>query len=84
MTHAEIVSRLSRHIDSPASNPIYSITMHDVLTAIAYRMKEGALSLSQADLDLAREEVQAAINHALDYRPYIEEGLDVWEITRKL
>lgn len=82
MNHAEIVSRLSRL--SPASDVLYSITMQQVITAIAHRMGDSALSLTQADLELAREEVIAAINHGLDYRPFIDEGLDVWEITRKL
>jgi hypothetical protein len=84
VTHDEIVSRLSSLVDSPTSDVLYSITMQQVITAIAQRMGEDALSLTQPDLELARAEVQAAINHGLDYRPYIDEGLDVWEITRKL
>ena len=44
----------------------------------------GAFSLSTEDLQLAREEVKEAINHHLDIREYIDMGLDVWEITRKL
>jgi hypothetical protein len=84
MNHTEIVSRLSSLIDSPASDVLYSITMQQVLTAIVRRMGDDALSLSSADLQLAFDEVQAAINHNLDYRPYIDEGLDAWEITRHL
>jgi hypothetical protein len=58
--------------------------MQQVLTNIAHRMGESALSLTQADLELAREEVVTAIEHSLDYRPLIDEGLDVWQITRHL
>ena len=43
MNHTEIVSRLSRLIDSTPSEAIYSITMQDILTAIARRMGESAL-----------------------------------------
>jgi hypothetical protein len=84
VTHAEIVSHLSCLIDSPTSDILYSITMQQVITAITYRMGDDALSLTQADLELARQEVQVAIDHHLDIREYIEIGLDSWEIIRKL
>ena len=84
MQHTEIVSQLSRRIDSPASDVLFCITMQDVLTAIVRRMGHDALSLSAEDLELAREEVKAALEHHLDIRDYIDMGLDAWEITRKL
>lgn len=84
MTRTEIVSHLSLLIDNPTSDVLYSITMQQVINQIAYLMKEDALSLSTEDLELAREEVQAAIDHVLDYRPAIGAGLDAWQITRKL
>lgn len=84
MNHTEIVSQLSRLLDSPTSDVLYSITMHQVLQQIAHRMGDDALSLSAEDLQLAKEEVLAAIEHSLDHRPYVEEGLDSWEITRHL
>ena len=77
MTHTEIVSSLSRLIESPTSDVLYTVTMHQVIQQIAHRMGDNALSLSKTDLELAREEVQAAIDHSLDHRPYIEEGLIV-------
>jgi len=82
MQHDKIVSHLFSLIDP--SELIYSITMQDVLTAIARRMGEDALTLSAKDLQLAKKEVKEAINHNLDIREYIDMGLDVWEITRKL
>jgi len=84
LNHAEIVSRLSCLIDSPASEVLYSITMQDILTAIARRMDESALSLTAEELKLAREEAKAALEHHLDIREYIDIGLDSWEIIRKL
>lgn len=82
MRHQELVSHLSCITDR--SEVIYSVTMLDVLTAIVRSMGENALSLSADDLQLAREEVKEAILHNLDIREYIDMGLDVWEITRKL
>ena len=82
MNHTEICDRLSLITDP--SEVIYTVTMQDILTAIASRMGIEALTLSTEDLLLAREEVNEAINHHLDIREYIDMGLDVWEITRKL
>ena len=84
MQHTEIIKRLSRRIDSPPSDVLYCITMQDVLTAIVHRMEEEALSLSAEELQLAREEVRAALEHHLDPRDYIDMGLDAWEIAINL
>lgn len=83
MKHSEIINRLSQ-LTADSSEVIYAVTMQDILTAIAHRMGEKALSLTAEDLVLAREEVKEAINHHLDIREYIDIGLDVWEITRSL
>lgn len=82
MKNAEIVTHLVQIAD--ASEVIYTVTMQDILTAIAHRMGDKALTLSAEDLQLAGEEVKEAINHHLDIREYINMGLDVWEITRNL
>lgn len=84
MTHDEIVSHLSRLIDTPATEPLYTITLQDVLTAIAHRMGESALSLTADDLQLAREEVLSVLQHRMDHRPYLEEALDCWDLVRQL
>lgn len=76
------ISRLAQIADP--SEVIYAVTMQDVLTTIARRMGEGVLTLTAEDLELAREEVKEAISHNLDIREYIDMGLGVWEITRKL
>jgi hypothetical protein len=83
MSTEEIISRISCSIANP-SEAIYSISMQTVITEIVHRMGIQALSLTSEDLQLAAEEVKEAIHHGLDYRPFIEEGLDVWEITRHL
>ena len=43
-----------------------------------------ALALTAEDLQLAREEVQAVLEHHLDERDYIDMGLDAWMIVRGL
>jgi hypothetical protein len=43
---SQIVSHLSRHIDNPISEVLFAVTAKDVITAIAQRMGEDALSLS--------------------------------------
>jgi len=81
MTHQEIITRLTLIYPSDV---IYSITMETVISAIVRRMGEEALDLSAEDLELARDEVRAAIDHHLDLREYIDIGLDTWEIVRGL
>jgi len=66
------------------SEVIFSVTMQDILAAIANRMGETALTLSTEDLQLARNEVRAVLEHHLDVREYIDAGLDAWEIIRTL
>ncbi len=82
MNYNKIVTQLSTLPDS--SEIIYAITMQDILTSIVHRIGGAALTLSAEDLQLARDEVQEAILHNLDIRPYIDMGLDSWEIIRKL
>ena len=66
------------------SEIVFSITMQSVLSALDNRLGKEALELSVEDLELAREEVKAAIEHNLDERDYIDMGLDAWEIVRNL
>ena len=64
---------------------IYSITMLDILRALERRIgTEEASTLSEDDLNLAVEEIKAAIDHNLDIREFLDEGLDAWEITRRI
>jgi hypothetical protein len=58
--------------------------MQQVLTAIVRRMGDDALFLSADDLQLLREEVVAVIEHSLDYREVIDEGIEAFNITRRL
>ena len=74
MTHQEIVTQLSLKYSS--EDIIFSISMADLLSALARRYVIKALDLSDEDLELAREEVKAAIEHHLDEREYIAIGLD--------
>jgi hypothetical protein len=75
---------LARHLSVNPSEIIYAVTMETVLSAIVKRMGEEALSLTPEDIELARNEIKTAIDHNLDIRDFLDEGLDAWEITRNL
>ncbi len=63
-------------------DPIFAVTMQDVLSILSRRLDVS--TLSPEELDLARQEVKEAIQHHLDIREFIEIGLDAWAITRHL
>lgn len=80
---SKIVTDLSRKL-SGGNELIFAVTMQDLLQAIAQRLGETALLLSPCDLQLARDEVRAAVEHYLDERELMSIGLDNWEVTRHL
>jgi hypothetical protein len=63
---------------------VHEITTENIIVAIVRRMGDEALALSAEDLELAGDEVKAAIEHHLDERDFIEIGLDAWELVRNL
>ena len=63
---------------------LFEIKFESVLAVIVNRLGHKALELSAKDLELARDEVKAAIEHHLDERDFIDIGLDSWEIVRNL
>ena len=69
--------------DIDLSEVLYEIKFESVLSAIR-RRGHNAKDLSAKDLELARDEVKAAIEHHLDERDFIEIGLDAWELVRNL
>ena len=81
MNHQEIIALLCLKYPPEV---IHEITTETIISEIVRRMGEDALELSAEDLELAREEVKAAIEHYLDERDYIEIGLDSWDIIRNL
>lgn len=58
--------------------------MQDILSAVEKRLGEGSSNLTEGDIRLACDEVKAVIDTELDIRAFINEGLDVWDITRNL
>ena len=81
MTHQDIIAHLCLKYPPEV---IHEITTENIISAIVRRMGEEALELTADDLELARDEVKAAIEHHLDEREYIDIGLDSWEIVRGL
>jgi hypothetical protein len=60
MTHQDIIAHLCLKYPPEV---IHSITTENIISAIARRMGEEALELSAEDLELAKAEVSAAIDH---------------------
>ena len=81
MNHQEII-RYLRQLQP--HRVIHSITTENIISEIVRRMGEESLELTADDLELARNEVKAAIEHHLDERDFIEIGLDAWELVRNL
>ena len=59
MQHQE----LARHLSVNPSEIVYAVTMETVLSAIVNRMGDEALFLTVEEIDLAKEEIKAAIDH---------------------
>lgn len=81
MTPEEIAASMVLKVPDPPE-PVYVVSMSDLLSVIAKRMKEQALNLCATDIMQARDEVRATFSHYLDEREYIDMGLDAWELTR--
>ena len=73
------------HGKSTPKKSFFAITVLDLIRAIERHIgKEEASSLSVGDLNLAKEEVVAVIEHSLDIRDYLDEGIDLWLEARNL
>jgi hypothetical protein len=65
-----------------SNNLIFTVNTNDVLKSLSLRIDVS--TLSPDEIAQACQEVQAAIEHHLDIREYIEIGLDSWEVIRNL
>ena len=81
MNHQEIIAHLCQ---LQPHRVIHEITTENIISEIVRRMGEEALTLTAEDLEMAGDEVKAAIEHHLDERDFIDIGLDAWEIVRNL
>jgi hypothetical protein len=75
---------LARHLSVNPSEIVYAVRMEAVLSAIVKRMGDEALTLTADEIEQAKEEIKAAIDHNVDIRDFLDEGLDAWEISRNL
>lgn len=83
MATDDLVKALSLKLRDP-TEVVYSVTMRDLLTAIAGRLREDALLLSSDDLLLARDEVREIFGHYLDELELFDLALNQWDIVRQL
>jgi hypothetical protein len=80
MNHQDII----RHLCQLQPHRVVHEITENIISEIVRRIGEEALELSAKDLELARDEVKAAIEHHLDERDFVAIGLDAWELTRNL
>lgn len=83
MATDDLVKSLSQKLPDPAE-VVYAVTMRDLLTAIAGRLRDDALLLTAEDLLLARDEVREVFGHYLDEREMFDLALDQWDVVRHL
>ena len=81
MTHQDIIAHLRLKYPPEV---IHVITTENIISEIVRRMGDEALELSAEDLEMAQDEVRAAIEHHLDERDLIAIELDAWMIVRNL
>ena len=81
MNHQDIIRHLCQ---IQPHRVVHEITTENIISEIVRRMGEEALELSAEDLEMAGEEVKAAIDHHLNERDFIDIGLDAWELVRDL
>lgn len=77
MTQDFLIDRLSQRLPVV---PLYPITNRDIASALIQRLGRAALQLTNHELMLAMTEIQAVLEHRLDHREYINEGLDAWQV----
>ena len=82
MKNHDIVTKLSL-LQPP--EVIYEIKFESVLAVIVNRLGDEALELSAEDLEMAGDEVKAAIDHyERDIIDILNIGIDSWEIAKNL
>lgn len=77
MTQDFLIDRLSQRLPVV---PLYPITNRDIASALIQRLGRAALQLTNHELMLAMTEIQSVLEHRLDHREYINEGLDAWQV----
>jgi hypothetical protein len=77
MTQDTLIEQLTQRLPIVA---LYPISNRDIAIALIQRMGRAALNLTPHELQLAMTEIQAVLEHRLDHREYINEGLDAWQI----
>ena len=82
MTHQDIIAHLCQLYPPQV---ILEITTENIISAIVRRMGEEALVLSAEDLESARDEVKAAIDHyERDIIDILNIGIDTFFVLKDL
>lgn len=83
MTADDIAAILSRKLPDP-HEPIYAVTRLDILKVLASQLGSEALFLTDREINLFREEVQAVFEHYINERELYQIAMEQFQITRSL
>lgn len=83
MTTDDIAAIMSRKLPD-RQEPVYAVTRLDILKVLAANLGSEALSLTDQEIELFREEVQAVFEHYVDERDLYQLALQQFNIVRSL
>lgn len=83
MTSDEIADTMARRLNQQ-QEPVYAITQQDILKQLARQLGNDALTLTDQEITLYRDEVQAVFSHYIDERELYQLALQQFQIIRTL
>lgn len=83
MSDAEIIAILNSRLNEPLE-PVNSANSHDLLSFLAKRLRNEALSLTEPEIRNFREEVQAVFEHYSTDQGLFDMAFEYWQVARNL
>lgn len=83
MTADDIATIMSHKLPDPLE-PVYAVTRLDILKVLAAQLGSEALFLTDQEINLFRDEVQAVFEHYVNERELYQLALQQFNITRSL
>lgn len=83
MSADEIAAIMSRKLPDP-QEPVYTVTLHDLLKVLAAQLGSEALLITNQELRLFHDEVKTIFAHYIDERELYQLALQQFNIIRAL
>lgn len=83
MTADDIAAILARKLPNPLK-PVYAVTHLDILKVLAAQLGSEAFFLTDQEINLFRDEVQAVFEHYVNERELYQLALQQFNVTRTL